>query len=85
MIGGDGGLGPHGGLAALHGAVADDVGAPVDAEAGDDDAATVGASGRGDRRIDGDDDADQFGARGETALLDPGSLPQAGEALSLNW
>ena len=67
VIGGDRGMRPGGGVAALDGAVADDVAAPVDAEAGDDDAAAVGAGGRGDRRIDGDDDARELGPGGEAA------------------
>ena len=67
MIGGDGGVRPDRGLATLDGAITDDVAAPVDAETSDDDAAAVRAGSRGDRRIDGDDDAPQLGARGEPA------------------
>ena len=37
--------------------------------------------GRRDRRIDGDDDAHQLGAREHAALLDLAALPQAGHAL----
>ena len=81
VVGGDRGLGPGGGVAALDGAVADDVAALVDAEAGDDDAAAVGAGGGRDRRIDGDDDADELGARQQAALVELAALPQAGHAL----
>src|SRR5205085_11151559 len=78
---GDGRVRPGGGIAALDGAVADDVAAPVDAEAGDDDAAAVGAGAGGDRRIDGDDDALELRPGAEAGLGEPVALPQSYHAV----
>ena len=72
---------PGGGIAALDGAVADDVAAPVDAEAGDDDAAAVGAGAGGDRWIDGDDDALELRPGAEARLGQPVTLPQSCHAV----
>jgi hypothetical protein len=80
VIGGDRGLGPGGGIAALDGAITDHIAALVDAQPGDDDAAAVGAGRGGDRRVDGNDDADELGPRQQPALVEIAAPPQAGHA-----